>query len=149
MRAKEFIESTKKYYHGSMDELPVGTVLRPHPDYEQQWGHTAFYVVLEDNRPSNMLSHKDAVFMCDNPDDVDLAGGGTNWIFTVIPLGLVQRHDLNWGSQISGLIDDGASIDSVEVKLAADNYWNGIPHTDEQVWEYLTTAARIIAVEPY
>jgi hypothetical protein len=26
---------TKKFFHGSMIELPVGTILRPNPDYEK------------------------------------------------------------------------------------------------------------------
>jgi hypothetical protein len=124
-------------------------VLRPRPDYEQQWGSTDFYAALEHYRPANMLSHRQAVFMCDNPDDVDLAGGGTEWLFTVKPKGPMQRHDLNWGSEISMLIGDGYAIDSPEVKRAATNYWAGVPHTDEQVWEYLAPSAEIIAVEPY
>lgn len=87
--------------------------------------------------------------MVGDPDDIDLAGGGTEWVFTVIPLGPVQRHDLNWSSEISMLISDGYAIDSPEVQIAAERYWAGVPHTDEQVWEYLTPAAKIIAVEPY
>lgn len=150
MRAVEFIaESTEKFYHGSMEQLPVGTVLKPRRDYEQSWGSTDFYAALERYRPEGMLSHSKSVFMCDNPDDVDLAGGGTEWLFTVTPIGPVQKHDMNWSSEISSLIGDGRSIDSLEVKLAAENYWNGIPHPNEQVWEYLAPAAKIIAVEPY
>lgn len=142
------IESTV-FYHGSNDKLSVGAILRPSPDYEENWKNTNFYSVLEHYRPPNVLSHKDAVFMCDNADDVDLAGGGTEWLFTVIPLGPVERHDLNWSSEISGLIDDGADINSVEVQQAASNYWNGVPHHDESVWEYLTPLAKIIKVEKY
>ncbi len=150
MRATEFIaEDPMTFYHGSMDELPVGTTLKPRDDYEQRWSSTDFYAALERYRPANMLPHERAVFMVGDPDDVDLAGGGTEWLFTVKPLGPIQKHDLNWGSEISMLISDGHSIDSPEVKRAADNYWAGLPHQDESVWEYLTPAADIIAVEPY
>lgn len=142
-------ETVQEFYHGSMNELPVGTVLTPRDDYENDWSNTSFYSALEHYRPNNMLAHKQSVFMCDNPDDIDLAGGGTEWVFTVIPQGLVQRHDLNWGSEISMLVDDGHSIDSPEIKRAAENYWAGVPHENESVWEYLTPAAKIIAVEPY
>lgn len=136
------------FYHGSYDELPVGTILKPRGDaYEADWNNTDFYEILEKYRPPGMLSHKNAVFMCDNPDDVDMAGGATDWLFTVEPLGPVQRHDLNWGSEISCLISDGGSED--ELKEAALNYWNGVPHHDENVWEYLTTSAKILAVEEY
>ena len=139
----------RKFYHGSSTKLPVGTVLTPRGDaYEAEWKNTDFYTPLEYYRPANMLSHKDSVFMCDNPDDVDLAGGATDWLFTVEPLGPVQRHDLNWGSAVSVLVsDDPDNIE--EIKQAAENYWNGVPHHDENVWEYLTTSAKIIAVEEY
>lgn len=150
MRIVEILtESVKHYYHGSMKELPVGTVLTPRDDYENDWSGTDFYAPLEKYRPANMLSHRQSVFMCDNDEDVDLAGGGTEWLFVVEPQGPVQRHDLNWGSEISMLVGDGYGIDSPEIARAAKNYWAGVPHTDESVWEYLTPAAKIIAVEEY
>lgn len=150
MRATEFItENKKRYYHGSMNELPVGTILTPRNDYENNWGSTDFYAALEKYRPAGMLAHKDSVFMCDNDEDVDLAGGGTDWLFIVEPQGTVQRHDLNWGSEVSMLVSDGYDIDSTEVANAAKNYWEGTPHPAESVWEYLTPAAKIVSVEEY
>lgn len=149
MKYSEINNNSNTYYHGSMEELPIGTILTPRDNYEAAWGNTSFYAALEHYRPHHILGHRQAVFMCDNPDDVDLAGGGTEWLFTVEPQGKIERHDLNWGSEISMLIDDGYDINSHEVANAAKNYWDGVPHTDEQVWEYLTPAAKIIAVEPY
>ena len=150
MRANEFLkESPTTYYHGSMTELPVGTVLTPRNTYEDNWGKTDFYHALEKYRPANMLSHKQSVFMCVNDEDVDLAGGGTEWLFTVKPNGPVEKHDMNWSSEISMLIGDGYDINSPEVAQAAANYWAGVPHTDEQVWEYLTPSATILSVEEY
>jgi hypothetical protein len=150
VKIREFIaESQHLYYHGSMNELPVGTVLTPRSEeYEAAWGDTDFYKILEIYRPEEMLAHKDAIFMCDNPDDIDNAGGGTDWIFTVSPLGRVERHDLNWGSEISCLMDtDPNNIPLIEE--TALNYWRGVPHHSESVWEYLTPKAKIVAVEPY
>lgn len=144
MRASELT-----FYHGSFDKLPVGTILTPQTNYEENWQNTDFYGPLEMYRPANMLSHKQSVFMCSDPDDIDLAGGATEWLFTVVPLGQVQKHDINWGSEISMLISDGHEFDSDEIVEAAANYWNGIPHVNESVWEYLTPTAKIIAVEPY
>lgn len=138
------------YYHGSMDNLPVGTILKPRgDDYERDWAHTDFYSALDKYRPSHMLSHSQAVFMVADPDDVDLAGGGTSWLFTVKPLGPVSKHDVNWSSEISMLTDDGHDVDSPEVQKAAENYWAGVPHPNENVWEYLTPAAEILKVEEY
>ncbi len=148
---RELLEtvSTKLFYHGSPERLSVGTILKSRGhDYEADWKDTDFYSVLELYRPTNMLSHRDAVFMCDNPDDIDKAGGATDWLLTVEPLGKVQRHDLNWSSEISMLVaDDPDNIQAI--RQAAENYWNGVSHHDENVWEYLTPSARVVAVEEY
>jgi hypothetical protein len=162
MRASEILfENPTVFYHGSMEHLPVGTILTPRgEDYERDWAHNEFYQSLETYRPEGMLSHKDAVFMCDNPDDIDNAGGGTEYLFTVVPLGAVQKHDINWGSEIECIVSDHYGDDGDEdvstssevenkIKQCALNYWNGVPHTDESVWEYLTPRAQITAVEEY
>lgn len=140
---------SKTFFHGSHEELEVGTILRGRgSDYESDWSRTNFYAALERYRPEGMLSHKDAVFMCDNADDIDAAGGGTEWLFHVRPLGRVERHDMNWGSAISGAIDDGA--DDAEIERLAHGYWAGLPYEGgETVWEYLTPPAEIVAVETY
>lgn len=139
-----------RLFHGSMDQLAVGTVLRGRgDDYAKAWSSTDFYKVLEQNRPQAYLPHAQAVFAVSDPDDIDLAGGGTEWIFELEPTGPVSRHDLNWSSEISCLLSDGLRPDSVEVRNAAFNYWAGIPHPNESVWEYLIPEAKIILVEPY
>lgn len=140
---------SKIFYHGSEIELPVGTILKASNDYENRWQDNNFYQILEKFRPSNQLSHKQCVFMCDNPDDLAAAGGGTEWVFTLKPLGIVQKHDMNWGSEIDCLVSDGFSVDSPAVQKAAENYWNSIPHTNESLWEYLTLKAQILKVEPF
>ncbi len=142
----------KRYFHGSMDYLPVGTILAPKHNYEKEWSDTDFYQILETVRSkefSGMLGHKDGVFMTDNEDDVDNAGGGTEWLFEVLPLGKVEKHDLNWSSEISMHVSDGLTIKDAPVMNAARNYWKGIPHTDENVWEYITPKARILSVEEF
>lgn len=148
MRLHQLTENNT-YYHGSMDYLPVGTILTPRDNYEENWSNTDFYNALEKYRPKNMLAHRESVFMVVDEDDIELAGGGTEWMFTVKPLGPIQKHDLNWSSRISMFIGDGYDIDSSEVKDAALNYWNGTPYPGESVWEYLTPKAEIIAVEEY
>ena len=120
----------KRYYHGSYDNLPVGTILSPRDNYESNWGDTLFYSVLESQRPDNMLAHRDAVFMVGDIDDIDLAGGATNYIFHVKPIGPVSRHDLNWSSQISMLVSDDPDNIGAIIE-AAKNYWAGVPHPDE------------------
>ena len=62
---------------------------------------------------------------------------------------LPRQHDMNWSSEISMLVSDGYDIDSDEIQNAANNYWAGVPHHDESLWEYLTPAAKVIHVEEY
>lgn len=38
-----------------------------------------------------MLSHSQSVFMVGNDEDIDLAGGGTEYVFIVEPLDKVQN----------------------------------------------------------
>lgn len=142
--------SSFRYFHGSMEYLPLGTILRPRGNgYEADWGDTDFYHVLEHYRPASCLPHKEAVFLVSNPDDIDLAGGGTEYCFEVTPHGEVSKHDLNWSSEISVLIDQGYSLNTPEVKNAALSYWKGLPHPDESVWEFLAHEAEIIKVEAF
>lgn len=154
MLAREFIiENLQVYYHGSYDNLPVGTILTARDDYENRWGNTDFYQILEMYRPKHMLSHRESVFMCDNPDDVSIAGGATDYLFTLRALGPVERHDLNWSSEISNLLSQDYEWDSDEIMEAAQYYWQGTPYTEiydgESVWEYLTRRAKILKVEEY
>ena len=152
MKIKELFENTahQKYYHGSYIKLEIGTVLKGRNEkYERDWNNTDFYNILEFYRPKDKISHKQAVFMVHDEDDIDLAGGATDWIFVLQPLGTVSKHAMNWASEISALISDGYEFDSAEVYNAALNYWNGTPHTNESVWEYLTKEARIIDVYEY
>lgn len=139
-----------KFYHGSDEHLPVGTILTARPDqFTTTWGKNDWCAILERFRPVDMLAQHDAIFMCDNDEDVDAAGGGTEWVFTVKPLGRVEKHDMNWGTHISMLLcDDPDNLDAIQ--KAAINYWNGVPYdVGESLWEYLTPQAEIVAVERF
>ena len=40
----------KNFYHGSMDELPIGTILVPGEDeYEENWSHNLWFQALENH----------------------------------------------------------------------------------------------------
>lgn len=139
-----------RYFHGSMDPLDVGHVLRGRgTDYVKAWSNTDFYAILERARPESFLPHANAVFAVGHPDDIDLAGGGTEWVFELAPTGPVSKHDLNWSSEISCLLSEGHAPDSIEVLAAASNYWAGLPHVNESVWEYLMPEATIVRVGTY
>jgi hypothetical protein len=147
MRYTDLMESKTVYYHGSYNELPVGTVLHPSDEYDDKWSDASFKV-LEQHRPVGTLAHRQAVFMAATPQDVDNLGGATDWLFTVKPNGPVVRYDQSWVSVISELLDDNPP-DSPAVIQAATNYWASVKNGSECVWEYLTTSATIVAVEEY
>lgn len=144
MQFKEWLVG-KTYYHGSNTKLQIGTILRPQPSYEQNWGGNSFYQILDKYRPPNMISHKNAVFMVDNLDDLDDVGASDAFVYKVMPLGPVQKHDLNWSSEIDMLTSDEEGDENM-LKKAAMYYWWGKPHYNASVWEYLTTYAVIVAL---
>lgn len=142
----------RRFYQGSLNPLPVGTRLAGRGDtYIQDWRATDFYPVLERYRPSSSLAHHDAVFMVADPDDIDAAGGATEWCAELVPEGPVERHDMAWGSRVSELLGDGRPVDDTLVRTAAEAYWLGAPYPDREVslWEYLTPAAQVVRCEPF
>jgi hypothetical protein len=140
-------EATQKYYHGSHDQFEVGEILTPGEDeYEEGMENVEWYHVLHQHRPMESRQHSWSVFMVADEDDIDVAGGATDYVYEVEPVGDVERHDINWASEISYLLDAGHDHDSAEIAEAAANYWAGKPHHNEQVWEYLAPKARIVGV---
>lgn len=139
-----------RFFHGSSLPIDPGVTLSPRRDaYHRDWSGTDFYAALERWRPEGALAHRAAVFMVSEIDDIDLAGGSTEWCLEVQPIGEVTRHDLNWSSLISCLVSEGHGIESAEVRAAAEAYWSGRPSEDENVWEYLVAEAVVLRCEPY
>jgi len=142
-----------KFFHGSYDVLPLGTVLSPHKGNfmrtllpEEMESHFK----LELFRPVGSLSRNRAVYMTCCIEDVDTCGGAAEHIYRVMPLGPVEKHDLNWMSEIDLIfseLSDAADMEAEDtisrVQMAALNYWEGVPHYNECCWEYLTTLAKI------
>lgn len=131
--------------HGSEKAIEAGTSMRGGAQaYIDKWGDRGFYKALEHHRPKGCIAHHDAVFLGYSMEDVDLGGGLLDFILVVQPVGPVYRHDLNWSTEISGLVDDGFAMDSPEVKKAAYAYWMGIPSRSGPVWEYTCKEVRVI-----
>jgi hypothetical protein len=137
------------YYHGSHSPIEPGTVMTGRGvRYESQWTDADFFWALEIHRPEGCLAHRDAVFMVDNVEDIDNAGGCTDFCLEVMPEEPVSRHDLNWSTEISCLISDGHAPRSEAVREAALNYWKGLPHPErEPVWECLARKVTVLKCE--
>ena len=137
----------KTFYHASPIPWQPGAILtgRGH-DYVKEWANADFYRILDMYRPVNAIAHHDGVFMCDNDDDLDSAGGSTEWVLQVEPIGPIERHDMNWSSAISCGVSENMS--NHDLAMLAQNYWKGIA-TCDPLWEYLASHARVLHCEKF
>lgn len=138
-----------RYFHGSEIPFEIGQELTSGgKNYELNYKDTDSYSILEEARPAGYLAHKDAVFTVSVLDNVGLSGASEKWYLEVEPQGPVSTHDLNWSAMISFFLQEGFARDSNEVQQAASNYWSGVPHPDENIWEHLSGSAIVIRCEP-
>jgi len=141
------------YVHGSRNDVPVGTVLTPRPDYLADWGGSFVYQTLEEHRPPDCLPHERSVFMvsAENEDDIVHAGGPrSGWKLTLDPLDRVETHNLVWLDAIFEHCCGAEEEDAALVAELARRYWRGVPHdTLPDTWEYVTTAAEVVRSVEY
>jgi len=146
--------SSVQFFHGSYDHLPIGTILTPEKGnfmstFEKDEMESHF--ILEKHKPPEYISRNQAVYMCDNIDDLDNAGAATTHVYRVNPLGKIEQHDLAWMSAID-VIRDESFLNKTQksqsildrIKQAAFNYWTEVSSNVDPVWEYLTTSAEIV-----
>lgn len=135
------------FLHGSYDPRPPGMRLTARPDRAAEWAGLEFVRALERHRPDWAIPHAEAVFLCEDPEHLDPCGAPLDNVVEVIPEGPFTRHDQNWISRISCLLDDH-QIDDPEIARAADAYWAGLPHPDGPVWEIRARSAVVTRDRP-
>lgn len=133
----------KTFFHGSSEELPKNTILKPHTDSYTRSSETQFLEkILEKYRPSDKLSRYDSVFLVDNIDNIDAAGGSIDFIYEVIiPMEFIpEKSDLAWYSELE------MTDDHEKQKQIAENYWNGIIFYDSEysIIEYRVPKAIVV-----
>jgi tRNA uridine 5-carbamoylmethylation protein Kti12 len=131
------------YYHGSYDMLDNGTILKPHDEsYTKKYDNSYLEKIMEKYRPVDKLSRYDSVFLVDDMDSLDDAGASTDFIYSVEPIGNVEKSDLAWYTEVQMVDEDDTEL----MKEYVENYWNGVPFTDSSssVFEYRVPAAKII-----
>jgi hypothetical protein len=125
--------------------LPVGTLLRPNPKgYTSESEANALESLFEQYRPPRQLSRRKAVFMVAAPDEIDAAGGYTDYIYKVEPEGAIEKHDLAWYTEAEIQL----ALGNVEAATSAiHSYWRGIPfpNAERSLFEYLAPAAVVVA----
>lgn len=143
------IESTTNsvLFHGSRTDIEIGTVLTGRPIKHTDRESKLVEAVLEHYRPKNCLPRNQSVFMVDTPDIdvIEKVGGYADYIFSVQPLGNVEKNDVFWWAQIYSLAEDSKSLDELKNRAATDanNYWSGEPSRRTR-WEYRTDKAKVM-----
>ena len=145
-RASRLLAS-RTLYHGSAEEFAPGAVLTPQPGGyatlpdEDIAGPEA---ALEEHRPPGMIPRAEAVFMVDDPDMIDAAGGYDDHVYEVRPVGAAEASDMAWYSELSVYwFDLTERADEDEIRRLAEGYWSGEPFPDRSrgLFEYRARSA--------
>jgi len=82
------------------------------------------------------------VFMVERPDLVDAAGGYDDHVYEVEPVGVVERSDLAWYSEM-----DAQDTDEGKAECAR-KYWAGEPFPSYSLFEWRARSAKVIREIP-
>lgn len=155
------------FFHGSRAKFAVGFTLRPQSDgYIHAERDNPAHAMLEDKiekyRPGHCIARAQAVFLVDDPEMIDNAGGYSDHVYTVEPTGPVTVCNLAWYSELYLLCEHETlsaeeaksqgrewypDWEEPEVEKYALNYWNAVPHGDDDLLEYLCASAIITSIE--
>jgi hypothetical protein len=141
-----------KLYHGSREYFDPGFVLRP-----QEGGYASLpdediapvEDIIEQHRPEGKIPRRESVFMVDDPERVEQAGGYADYIYIVEPIGPVEVSYLAWYGELSVFWMD---MPEDERRRLAEGYWSGDPSPDRSLMksrrlrEYRARAAKVVAI---
>ena len=139
-----------KYLHGSTKIFGKDFILLPQPDgYANTCETPEFEAYVESRRPSDKLSRLKSVFLSEDADLIDGAGGYTDAIYEVKPLSPPEGSDLAWYTEAFGEFDSkqyGGTYDSEKLDSCIDAYWSGIPYSDPENsnFEYRVSSAQVV-----
>lgn len=122
---------SNQFFHGSKKLFPAGFLLSPQIDgYANQDEVKNIEAYLEARRPPNKTARSKSVFLVNDPDLIDSAGGYIDAIYKVIPRSTPEESDLAWYSEALCALDTDPS-DMDYVAHCADMYWDGTPFFDD------------------
>lgn len=138
----------KQLFHGSYKSFPIGFRLLPQND-----GYTSYEEVqeieqlFEQYRPEHKTPRKQSVFLTDDINNIDGAGGYTDYIYVVNPESTPEASDLAWYSEAGSIYSDEQCVSDRLIE-AIENYWNGTSyHTPSQSnFEYRCKSATILSI---
>lgn len=140
----------QKYYVGGTNKVMVGTILK-----HRSTNHCLAYQnpiveeILELHRPTWYPSQAHCVFMVDQVKFVTRLLANPLFVFSLHALDKVTSHDIGWLTHIESLINKGHVLTSLSVTDAAENYWTGQPYYGQSQWEYITSKAKVLQVDPF
>jgi len=143
----ENIDDNTKVYHGSTKKFDVGFVLTPQGyGYAFMDSEKEIEDIFERLRPKNKLSRKNCVYLVSNIDEVDNAGGYTDYIYEVDPIGVVQKSDLAWYTNVAIIISD--KYKEEDIIESVNNYWQGVQYKNKEhsLFEYRCMKAKIVDI---
>lgn len=143
LRTFENYRNSLILYHGSSKKFPIGFELLPQTDGYVHSEDTKYEEeLIEKYRPSDKLSRKKSVFLVDDKDYIEDAGGYDDFIYEVSYDSIPEKSDLAWYTEMS-MTDDESLI-----KEYAENYWSGIQFSDSDnsLFEYRVPSAKIIKI---
>lgn len=146
--AKFLRNASQLLYHGSQKKFPVGFVLLPQSDGyaaspDEDIANTER--VLEAHRPAHCLPRNQSVFMVANPDEIDSAGGYLDFVYTVEPVGKVEKNDMDWYVRVACVIWD--DVNHPEAIRLSKGYWSGKPwehNSKHSLFEYRAQSAEVV-----
>jgi hypothetical protein len=143
------------FYHGSKKDFPVGFVLTPQADgyVHGVYGDESDQLIrkiekiLEENRPPTRISRLQSVFLVAQAGKIEHAGGQSDYIYLVEPIGAAEESCLWWYQELENLAFQPRLRQSA-AKIAAMNYWNNVPPPEGKpaTYEFRCRKAKILTI---
>ena len=143
-------EYKMKYLHGSRKLFARDFILLPQQDgYVYHDESIEFEKYVESRRPQNKLSRFKSVYLSENADNIDGAGGYIDAIYEVKPLSIPEPSDLSWYTEAYIEFESmncGGKFQIDRLNLMIDNYWSGEPYPKKENSniEYRVASAMVV-----
>jgi hypothetical protein len=132
--------------------MEVGATLKARET--QGWFPEAIEGAMEAGRPSDVPSRLSSFFLVDDPRLIRDAGGPTDYVYRVKPVGLYSKHHHGWMGAVYEVMipfirhrapqeeKDAAAPRMIHIGEWVHNYWEGVPYRHRPgqartTWEFL------------
>jgi hypothetical protein len=132
------------FYHGTTYNFKKGFSIIPKNEYTSNESTKNIEDLFEEVRPSNKISRRNSVYLCDSPENIDNCGGYTDVIYEV-SVEYSELSDLAWYSKA----DEYLEINNIKkARECAEKYWSGeiFEITEQSCYEIRTNLAKVLNV---